>query len=83
MRHDGLRGAGRCTHREIDVRLPTEQEKLALRNLVDEATLELVPEGNTGFDQDGNWRLRIDGAGDLVVEVREGGAWVMRGRFGA
>jgi len=75
MRHQELEGAGRQTHRDIDARLPMLQEKQALRNIVQDAELELVVDGNTGFDQDGNWRIRIDASGDLVIEVREAGAW--------
>jgi hypothetical protein len=44
--------------------------------VVQDAELELVADGNTGFDQDGNWRIRIDASGDLVIEVRDGGSWV-------
>jgi hypothetical protein len=81
MRHHRLQGAGRRTHREIDALLPTDQEKLTLRHLVNDAELELVAEGNTGFDQDGNWRIRIDGGGRLVIEVRDGGSWVEQAAF--
>jgi hypothetical protein len=80
-RHDQLQGAGRRTHRDIDAHLPTDQEKQTLRNVVDNAELELVKDGNTGFDQDGNWRIRIDSSGDLVIEVRDSGSWVVQARF--
>lgn len=75
--HDRLDGAGRRTHRDIDAQLPTCQEKQTLRNLVDNAELELVAADNTAFDQDGNWRLRINGS-DLVIEVRSSGSWVQK-----
>jgi hypothetical protein len=44
--------------------------------VVEGAELELVAEGNAGFGEDGNWRIRIDGRGDLVMEVRDSGSWV-------
>jgi hypothetical protein len=76
VKHQDLPDSGRQTHRDIDARLPTLQEKETLRNLIQNAELELVADGNTGFDQDGNWRLRVNGSGDLVIEVRASGAWV-------
>jgi hypothetical protein len=82
MRHQDLDGAGRHTHRDVDARLPSLQEKQALRNLVRNAELELVADGNTGFDQDGNWRIRIDGSGELVIEVRDSGSWVQQAAWG-
>jgi hypothetical protein len=75
-RHQSLRGAGRHTHREIDAQIPTVQEKQTLRNLVRNAEIEMVADGNVGFDEDGNWRIRIDSAGDLVIEVRISGTWI-------
>lgn len=75
MKHTQLDGAGRKTHRDIDARLPSAQEKDALRNLVQHAEIELVADGNAGFDQDGNWRIRIDSSGDLVIELRDSGTW--------
>jgi len=74
---------GRRTHRDIDAQLPTSQEKHTLRNVVDNAELELVADGNAGFDEDGNWRLRIDNSGDLVIEVRDSGSWVEAASFTA
>ncbi|MFW6082642.1 MAG: hypothetical protein ACOC8C_01165, partial [Chloroflexota bacterium] len=38
--------------------------------------LEIVAEGNTGFDQDGNWRFVIDSSGNLDLDKRESGSWV-------
>ena len=81
VRHQELEGAGRETHRDIDARLPTLQEKQALRKVVENAELELVAEGNAGFGEDGNWRIRIDSSGDLVVEVREGGSWAQQAKW--
>lgn len=81
MKHQQLPGAGRETHREIDARLPSLQEKQTLRNLVQNAELELVADGNTGFDQDGNWRIRVDSNGDLVIEVRDAGSWDQQARW--
>jgi hypothetical protein len=81
VKHNQLQDAGRRTHRDIDANLPTDPEKQTLRNVVDNAELELVKDGNTGFDQDGNWRLRIDTNGDLVIEVRDSGSWVERASF--
>jgi hypothetical protein len=83
MKHQQLDDAGRQTHRDIDARLPSSQEKRALRNLVHKAELELVADGNTGFDQDGNWRLRIGSSGNLVIEVRDSGAWAEQARWTA
>ncbi len=81
MKHSNLQDAGRRTHRDIDAHLPSDQEKLTLRNIVDNAELELVKDGNTAFDQDGNWRIRINSTGDLVIEVRDSGSWVQQGAF--
>ena len=75
MDHSQLTGTGRITHREIDAQLPTDQEKQTLHNIAANAELELLVTGNSAFDQDGNWRLRIDGNGDLVIEARVGGTW--------
>jgi hypothetical protein len=83
MRHQQLDGAGRETHRDIDARLPSLQEKQALRNLLRNAEIELVADGNSGFDQDGNWRIRIDSSGDLVMEARDSGAWVTQATWSA
>jgi len=83
MDHQRLKGVGRRTHREIDAQLPSDQEKQTLHNLLINAELEFVAAGNTGFDQDGNWRVRIDSAGDLVIEVRHAGAWVAQAAFSA
>ena len=46
------------------------------RALVQNREPELIADGNTGFDQDGNWRLRIDGRGDFVIEARDSRSWV-------
>ena len=81
MDHRRLTGAGRKTHREIDKHLPSPQEKETLTNIVDNGELEMVSSGNAGFDQDGNWRIRIDSAGDLVIEVRQSGAWVEQAKY--
>jgi hypothetical protein len=81
VQHDQLPDAGKYTHRQIDDRLPLAQEKQALRNLVANAEIELVPDGNTGWDQDGNWRIRIDSTGDLVIECRGSGSWVQQAKF--
>ena len=81
MKHQQLDDAGRHTHRDIDAQLPTPQEKQTLRNLVTNAKLEIVADGNTQFDQDGNWRLRIDSSGHLVIEVRDSGSWTEQASF--
>jgi len=83
MNHQRLPDAGRATHRDIDARLPTLQEKLALRNQVENAEIELVAPGNLAFDQDGNWRIRIDAGGALLIEVRDGGSWVQQAAWTA
>lgn len=81
MHHDRLDGAGRRTHREIDQYLPTARQKQTLRNLLANAELELVAPGNSGFDQDGNWRIRIDASGDLLLEVRSSGSWTQKDQW--
>lgn len=83
MKHQHLPDTGRETHREIDARLPTRQEKLALRNQVENAEIELLAPGNRAFDQDGNWRICIDASGDLVIEVKDGGSWVQQAAWTA
>ena len=83
MKHSQLQDAGRHTHRQIDLQLPTPQEKQSLRNLLDNAELEFIQDDNTGFDQDGNWRIRIDSSGDLVIEVRMAGSWAQQAAFTA
>lgn len=81
MNHQNLPGSGRRTHRDIDAHLPTDQEKLTLRNIVDNAQLELVHPDNTAFDQDDNWRIRINSSGNLVIEIRVSGAWSARATY--
>ena len=76
MRHSQLTDAGRTPHREIDQQLPTSDEKQTLQKLLQDQKLEIVAEGNTGFDQDGNWRLVIDSGGNLDLEKRVSGSWV-------
>ena len=83
MRHQSLDGAGRKSHRDIDQHLPAAQEKRALRNLVQNAEIELVADGNSGWDEDGNWRIRIDSSGNLVIEVRDSGSWVQQAKWTA
>jgi hypothetical protein len=83
VKHSQLEDSGRHTHREIDTYLPSDQEKQTLRNVVKNAELELVADDNTGFDQDGNWRIRIDSSGDLVIEVRDSGSWTQQAKFEA
>jgi hypothetical protein len=73
--HERLPDVGRVTHRQIDAQLPSRPEKRTLRNIVANAELELIASGNTGFDQDDNWRIRIDGSGNLVIECRVSGTW--------
>jgi hypothetical protein len=76
MRHSQLQDAGRTAHREIDQWLPTPDEKRTLQKISRDQKLEIIAEGNTGFDQDGNWRLVIDAAGNLDLDKREAGSWV-------
>ncbi|MEA3374931.1 MAG: hypothetical protein U9R72_01835 [Chloroflexota bacterium] len=75
MHHNHLQGAGRTAHRDIDQQLPSPDEKRTLQKLLREQKLEIVAEGNTDFDQDGNWRLVINSSGDLDLERRESGSW--------
>jgi hypothetical protein len=81
VNHQDLSDVGRETHRDIDARLPTLQEKQSLRKFVENAEFELVADGNVGFNEDGNWRIRIDGSGDLMIEVRDAGSWVEQARW--
>lgn len=76
MRHTDLTDSGRIPHREIDHRLPTRNGARTLLNLLQSQELEIIASGNTAFDEDDNWRLRIDSSGDLVLEKRESGSWV-------
>jgi hypothetical protein len=78
MRHDQLQDAGRTPHRDVDQRLPSPDEKRTLQKLLREQKLEIVAEGNTDFDQDGNWRLVIDSGGNLDLEKRESGTWTTK-----
>ncbi|MFW6126128.1 MAG: hypothetical protein ACOC58_03395, partial [Chloroflexota bacterium] len=78
MRHDHLRDAGRTPHRDIDKQLPSPDEKMTLQKLLREQKFEIVAEGNTRFDQDGNWRLVINSNGDLDLERRESGSWTTK-----
>jgi hypothetical protein len=78
MRHNQLQDAGRTPHRDIDQRLPTPDEKRTLQKISREQKLEIIAEGNTGFDQDGNWRLVIDAGGNLDLEKRESGSWIAK-----
>jgi hypothetical protein len=64
-----LPAASRGAHRDIDARLPTLQgERKRLRNLPQTVESELIADGHTGFEQVGNWRLRIDSSGDPPIE---------------
>jgi hypothetical protein len=72
MTHD----TGRTAHREIDKRLPNPEEKRTLQKLILEQKLEFIADGNTDFDQDDNWRLVIDGSGNMDLDKRESGSWV-------
>ncbi|MFW6116776.1 MAG: hypothetical protein ACOC6F_03525 [bacterium] len=78
MRHDHLQDAGRTPHRDIDNQLPSPDEKMTLQKLLREQKFEIVAEGNTDFDQDGNWRLVIDAAGNLHLDKRESGSWTTK-----
>ena len=46
-----------------------------LLSRVNDQKLEIVADGNTDENQDGNWRWRVDGD-DLVAEKRINGTWV-------
>jgi hypothetical protein len=72
--HRDLPDAGRITHPEIDARLPTAEEKQALRG----ADLDTVYFGDP--DTDGSWRIYFDGT-DLLIQSRESGTWTTQGRF--
>ena len=76
MRHNELTDSGRTPHREIDLRLPTRNGARTLLNLLQSQELEIIASGNTAFDQDDNWRLRINSSGNLVLEKRESGSWI-------
>ena len=76
MRHGQLQNSGRTPHRDIDQRLPTTDEKITLQKVVREQKLEIIADGNTGFDQDGNWRFVIDSGGNLDLDKRVSGSWV-------
>jgi hypothetical protein len=78
MRHSQLQDAGRTAHREIDQRLPSPDEKRTLQKILREQKLEIIAEGNTGFDQDGNWRFVIDASGNLNLERRGSGIWTTK-----
>jgi len=74
MTHRELPDAGRITHFEIDQRLPSTQEKDALRG----ADLNTLYLGDPNTD--GSWRMYFDGT-DLLVQVRVAGTWTTEGRF--
>jgi hypothetical protein len=72
--HTSLPDGGRIPHVEIDDRLPTAKEKQAL--LGSDLNTHYFGDPNT----DGSWRLYFDGT-NLLVQVRDSGAWVTEGWF--
>lgn len=42
---------------------------------VNDQKLEIVADGNSDKDEDGNWRLFIDSSGDLIIQKRVSGTW--------
>jgi hypothetical protein len=65
----------RTPPQDLDRRLPSPAEKAVLRHWVQDGILEFVAEGNTGFNEDGNWRIRLSDS-TLYVEAHTGGTWV-------
>jgi hypothetical protein len=72
--HASLPDAGRTSHFEIDARLPTEEEKDALRG----ADLDTFYFGDPNTD--GSWRLYYDGT-NLLIQVRVSGSWQTEATF--
>jgi hypothetical protein len=72
--HASLPDAGRVSHFDIDARLPTVEEKDALRG----ADLDTFYFGDPNTD--GSWRIYFDGT-DLLVQVRESGSWTTQAQF--
>jgi hypothetical protein len=73
-RHDELADSGRIPHHEIDRRLPTQEEKDALRG----GDLDTVYFGDPNTD--GSWRITFDGT-DLLIQYRDSGTWQTEARF--
>lgn len=42
---------------------------------INDQKLEIVADGNSDKDEDGNWRLFIDSSGDLIIQKRVSGTW--------
>lgn len=65
------------SRQDIDRLLPAHTEKAALRHLAQDGILEFVAASNTGFNEDGNWRLRLSTTdGYFYTEYHTGGSWV-------
>lgn len=43
----------------------------------DEYAQIIINPSNTSREEDGNWRMRVDGNGNLVMEKRESGSWIV------
>jgi len=89
MTHADLPDGGRLAHAIIDRLLPTAQQKAALAGAdalegdlwIDPGqALYLLQGSNTTAQQDGNWRITVDGD-DLVIETRAAGTWTTVARF--
>lgn len=42
---------------------------------INDQKLELIADGNSDKDEDGNWRFFLDSNGDLVIQTRLSGTW--------
>ena len=83
IQHRQLPDAGRRPHDEIDLKLPTLQEKKAIGGhdaFPTDAIINLgqavyfLMAANAPTETDGNWRI-IAADPDLVVQVRVTGTW--------
>lgn len=52
-------------------------------NQTQASSLELIKPGNTGKNQDGNFRISIETGGDVISEIRVSGVWTEADRIKA
>lgn len=42
---------------------------------INDQKLEIIADGNSDKDEDGNWRFFVDSSGDLIIQKRVSGTW--------
>lgn len=55
----------------------------SILNQTQASSLELIKPGNTGKNQDGNFKISIETGGDVISEIRVSGVWTEADRIKA